>query len=229
MKRIIFDIETIGKDFESLDKPIQDYLLQWADTEEKEEEIKERLGLSPVTGEIVAIGLLEPDTMKGKVYFQAPREDPFLPFEENGIWYETGTEEEILKKFWLEIKDYDQIITFNGRGFDCPFILIRSAFHKIRPLKDIMPSRYNNSHTDLLDQLTFYGATRKYRLDIWCRFFGIRSPKEEGITGVDVKELFMKGRYLEIARYCMRDLIATKELFDYWDQYIRFRSDRNGS
>lgn len=224
-KRIIFDIETVGKDFESLEQPIQDYLLRWADTEEKEEEIKERLGLYPVTGEIVAIGLFDPDTAKGKVYFQAPASDPFLPFEENGIWYETGTEEEILNKFWNEIKDYDQIITFNGRGFDCPFILIRSALYRIRPSKDIMPNRYNNSHTDLLDQLTFYGITRKYSLDIWCRFFGITSPKEEGITGLQVKELFMKGKYLEIARYCARDLIATKKLFEYWDQYIRFRSD----
>jgi DNA polymerase elongation subunit (family B) len=225
MKRLIFDIETIGKDFESLDEHIQDYLLQRADTEEKEEEVKERLGLSPVTGEIVAIGLLDPDTMKGKVYFQAPRESPFLPFEENGIWYETGTEEEILNKFWIEIKDCDQVITFNGRSFDCPFILIRSALYRIKPSRELMPNRYSNSHTDLLDQLTFFGVTRKYSLDIWCRFFGIKSPKDEGITGVDVKELYKKGEYLEIARYCARDLLATRELFDYWDRFIRFKQD----
>ncbi len=222
MKRIIFDIETVGKDLDSLDEGIKDYLLQWADTEEKEEEVKERLGLSPVTGEIVAIGLLDPDTMRGKVYFQAPLSNPFLPFEEDGIWYETGTEEEILHRFWDEVKDCDQIITFNGRGFDCPFILIRSALYRIKPTKDLMPNRYNSSHTDLLDQLTFFGITRRYGLDIWCRFFGIRSPKEEGITGHEVKELFMKGQYLEIARYCARDLIATKRLFDYWDNYIRY-------
>jgi len=225
MKRIIFDIETIGKDFDTLDENIQNYLLQWADTEEKEEEIKERLGLSPVTGEIVAIGLLDPDTMKGKVYFQAPEDEPFLPFEEDGIWYETGTEEEILIKFWNDVKDCDQIITFNGRSFDCPFILIRSALYKIKPSRELMPNRYNNSHTDLLDQLTFFGATRKYRLDIWCRFFGIKSPKEEGITGFDVKDLFQRGQYIEIARYCARDLTATKQLFDYWDKYIRFKQD----
>jgi len=225
MKRIIFDIETIGKDFDTLDENIQNYLLQWADTEEKEEEIKERLGLSPVTGEIVAIGLLDPDTMKGKVYFQAPEDEPFLPFEEDGIWYETGTEEEILIKFWNDVKDCDQIITFNGRSFDCPFILIRSALYKIKPSRELMPNRYNNSHTDLLDQLTFFGATRKYRLDIWCRFFGIKSPKEEGITGLNIKDLFQQGQYIEIARYCARDLIATKQLFDYWDRYIRFKQD----
>ncbi len=171
----------------------------------------------------MAIGLLDPDSMKGKVLFQAPDTDPFLPFEEGGIWYETGTEESILHKFWDEIRDCEQIITFNGRGFDCPFIIIRSALYKIKPSKDLMPNRYNSSHTDLLDQLTFFGATRKYRLDIWCRFFGIRSPKEEGITGVDVKDLFRQGQYLEIARYCARDLIATKQLFDYWEQYIKYK------
>lgn len=35
MPRIIFDIETVGKDFESLDKATQEYLLRYAETEDK--------------------------------------------------------------------------------------------------------------------------------------------------------------------------------------------------
>ena len=34
MSRIIFDIETAGKDFDSLDKGTQEYLLKWAESEE---------------------------------------------------------------------------------------------------------------------------------------------------------------------------------------------------
>ena len=95
---------------------------------------------------------------------------------------------EILEKFWNTVKSYREIITFNGRGFDCPFILIRSAVHKIKPTKDLMPNRYNGTHIDLLDQLTFYGASRRrFSLDMWCKTFGIKSPKEEGITGYDIK------------------------------------------
>src|SRR5512134_2644578 len=113
MSRIIFDIETAGKDFKSLEKPVQDYLLRWAESDEERKEVEESLSLYPLTGEIISIGMLNPDTSKGAVYFQNIS-DPVLPFEEEGIRYETGTEQEIIQKFWDAIKTYDQFITFNG-------------------------------------------------------------------------------------------------------------------
>jgi len=222
MPRIIFDIETVGKDFESLDKPVQEYLLKYAETSDEKEEIKDRLSFYPLTAEIVTIGLLDPDLQKGFAFFQTSG-DPLLPFEEDNVLYETGTEKEIIRKFWNVIKKYNQFITFNGRGFDCPFIMIRSAVHKIKPTRDLMPNRYNDAHIDLLDQLTFYGAyRRRFSLDMWCRAFGIKSPKESGITGYEVKDLYKAGRCLDIAKYCVGDLIATGELFTYWEKYIRF-------
>lgn len=224
MSRIIFDIETTGKDFGSLDKNTQDYLLRWAETEEDIKDVKESLSFYPLTGEIITIGLLNPETDKGAVYFQAP-ESGGSAFEENGIKFETGTEKEILEKFWNTVKSYTQFITFNGRGFDCPFILIRSAVHKIKPSKDLMPNRYNGPHIDLLDQLTFYGASRRrFSLDMWCKTFGIKSPKEDGITGYEIKDLFLNKRYVDIAKYCLGDIRATKELFYCWENYIKFNS-----
>lgn len=222
MHRIIFDIETVGKDFESLDKPIQEYLLKYAESENEKEEIKDRLSFYPLTAEIVTIGLLDPDTQKGYAFFQTSG-DPLLPFEEDNVLYETGTEKEIIDKFWNIIKNYNQFVTFNGRGFDCPFILVRSAINKIKPKKDLMPNRYSDTHIDLFDQLTFYGASRrKFNLDMWCRAFGIKSPKADGITGYEVKDLFRAGRCLDIARYCMGDIRATKELLNYWLNYIKY-------
>ncbi|MDI6744733.1 MAG: ribonuclease H-like domain-containing protein [Thermodesulfovibrionales bacterium] len=222
MSRIIFDIETSGKDFDSLEKSTQEYLLRWAETEDDIKDVKESLSFYPLTGEVITIGILNPATDKGAVYFQSS-ETQIAPFEENGIKFETGTEKEILEKFWNNVKSYREIITFNGRGFDCPFILIRSAVHKIKPTKDLMPNRYNGAHIDLLDQLTFYGASRrKFSLDMWCKTFGIKSPKEDGITGYDIKNLFADKRYLDIARYCIGDIRATKELFGYWENYIKF-------
>jgi uncharacterized protein YprB with RNaseH-like and TPR domain len=222
MSRVIFDIETIGVDFESLEPAQQEYLLRYAETEEDEEKVKDSLALYPLTGEIVAIGMLNPDSLRGVMYFQAP-ELQIEPFEENGIKFETGTEREILERFWDVIKSYDQFITFNGRTFDCPFIMIRSAINRIKPTRELMPNRYNGPHIDLLDQLTFYGATRRrFSLDMWCRAFGIKSPKVEGITGQDVQRLFREGRYLDIARYCVRDLFATRELLLHWETYLKF-------
>jgi hypothetical protein len=221
---MILDIETVGKDFESFDQTTQEYLLRYAETQDEKEEVKDRLSFYPHTAEIVTIGLFDPDAEKGIALFQTTGE-PLLPFEEDNVRYETGTEKEIIEKFWNVMKTCTQLITFNGRGFDCPFILIRSAVHKIKPTKDLMPNRYNGSHIDLLDQLTFYGASRRrFNLDTWCRTFGIKSPKEDGITGYEVKDLFKAGRHLDIARYCVGDLRATKGLLSYWEKYIRFSS-----
>ena len=222
MSRIIFDIETVGKDFDLLDAPTQEYLLKYAGTNDEKEEIKDRLSFYPLTAEIVTIGLLEPESGKGFVFFQTSGE-PLLPFEEDNILYETGTEQEIIRKFWNEIKRYRHFITFNGRSFDCPFILIRTAVNKIKPTRDLMPNRYADTHIDLFDQLQFFGASRRrFSLDMWCRTFGIKSPKAEGITGYEVKDLFKAGRCLDIARYCAGDLRATRELLFYWENYIRF-------
>lgn len=222
-KKIVIDIETIGKDFESFDEMSQEYLLKYAETDEEIAEAKEALSFSPLTGEIVAIGMLNPDTDKGAVYFQAPDSSP-EPLEEEGIQFVADTEEGILKRFWEAVRHYDQIITFNGRGFDAPFLMIRSAIHKLQPSKELMPNRYSSlSHVDLLDQLTFFGSVRrKFSLHMWCKAFGIKSPKEEGVTGLEVKSLFKEGKFTDIARYCVGDLHATKELFGYWDKHIRF-------
>jgi hypothetical protein len=227
--KIIIDIETIGEDFESLDEMSREYVIRFARTEEEIKAAKEGLGLSPLTGEIVAIGMLNPDTDRGAVFYQAP-EVLQEPVEEDGIEYIPDTEAGILRRFWEAVRHYDQVITFNGRGFDAPYLIIRSAVHRIRPTKELMPNRYSLAHADLLDLLTFYGAVRrKYSLHMWCRVFKIESPKQGGVTGYDVPELFRRREYLTIAKYCTGDLFATKKLYEYWDEYIRFRGGDGGA
>jgi len=147
-------------------------------------------------------------------------------FEENGIVFETGTEKEIITLFWERIKAYGQIITFNGRGFDIPYILLRGSIHRIVPSRNLMRYRYDfKEHCDLLDQLTFYGAIRKYNMDFYAKSFGLTSSKEEGMDGSMVGEFFRQKKYLDIARYCVRDLVTTKEIYDIWDKYIKIESN----
>ena len=235
MSRVIFDIETAGSEFEALDGPFKDYFLRFAESEDEVSAVKDSLSFYPLTAQIVAIGMLNPDSGRGAVYYQAPQnngagEELPLAFEENGLLFEAGSESGIIAKFWQAVKSYDQFLTFNGRCFDCPFIITRSALHKIEPTRDLMPNRYSNTHIDLLDQLTFFGAVRRrFSLDLWCRFFGIESPKQE-TCGHEVKELFRAGRGLDIARYCAGDLKATKSLLEYWDNYFQvpgFRKPNN--
>ncbi|MBI4085104.1 MAG: ribonuclease H-like domain-containing protein [Candidatus Liptonbacteria bacterium] len=235
-QKLVLDIETIGEDFDSLDKTTQENLTRWikkeseSDSEYKEalEELKNRLGFSPLTGEIVAIGILDCEKDEGVVYFQAPGKKISELKEENFV-FKQCSEKEMLERFWEGAKKYNYFVTFNGRMFDVPFLMIRSAVHGIRPSKDLMRGRYFSQqnfdavHVDLFDQLSFYGAMRrKGSLHLWSRAFGITSPKASGVTGDDVGRLFEEKKFLELARYNAGDLRATKELYERWEKYLNF-------
>lgn len=237
MSKLIFDIETIGEDFEKLDETTQDALTRWIKKEARDEEgymaaleeLKNGLGFSPLTGEVVAIGVLDADQEKGAVYYQHPGQSGEEE-EEGGIKLKALSEKEMLEKFWELAKQYDEFVTFNGRGFDVPFLMVRSAIHGLRPPKDLLSNRYLSlqkfgaKHIDLLDQLTFYGAVYRNRgnLHMWTRAFGIASPKADGVTGDDVGRLFKENKFIEIARYNIGDLRATRALYQYWEKYLRF-------
>ena len=224
--RLIFDIETIGADFDKLDKKSQDYILEFAKTPEEKEKKKEDLVFSPLTGEIVAIGILNPDTSKGAVYFRDPSGKLSKESKNDVQYIPLASEKEVLKEFWQTALLYDQFITFSGHSFDCPYLTIRSAILKIKPTKKLMGYRFTKAqdlHIDLYDQLTNFGAIREGRrnLHMWCQAFNIKSSKTEGVTGDNVGQLFRGGKYFDIAQYCAGDLWATKELFNYWDKYVK--------
>jgi 3'-5' exonuclease len=234
--KLIIDIETIGHDFDSFDKATQDNLTRWIEAESETEQeyeaalknLKDGLGFSPLTGEIVAIGVLDHNKQQGVVYYQAPDAD-LSETVENNITYKPMTEAAMLDAFWKGALQYQHFITFNGRQFDAPFMMLRSAVHGVRPTKDLTRARYlyqqspDAVHIDLLDQLSFYGAVRrKGTLHLYTRAFGIKSPKADGIEGDDVGRLFKEKKYLDIARYNAGDLFATSKLYEKWENYLRF-------
>ena len=233
MPTLIFDIETTGENFDSLDKTSQGVLTRWLKKSSKSEEayevglknIKEGMGLSPWTGEIASVGVLDYEKNKGAVYFQST--DKKQEFEEDDIKYKSLSEKEMLINFWQGVKGYNNFVSFNGRSFDIPFLMIRSAINKIRPTKNLLSNRYlsyqsaNAKHIDLLDQFSFYSAVyRKPSLHLCCRAFGIESPKTKGITGDDINKLFIEKKFKDIARYNALDLFATAKLYKYWQDYI---------
>lgn len=231
MPRLIFDIETVGVKFDSLDDKSQELLLRFAETPEDIEAIKEGLGFSPLTGQVVAIGVLNPETDKGAVYFLSPDGSHEKKEDEDVQYIPHQTEKELLKSFWDASAHYDQFITFNGRSFDAPYLMIRSAINKIKPAKNLMTYRYESdqygktiTHLDLLDRLTFFGAVRrKGSLHMWCQAFGIESPKSKGISGEDVAQLFKDKKYMDIAKYCFDDVLATEKLWEYWEKYVNIK------
>ncbi len=220
MKRVVFDIETLAFPFENFDEVQQEYLLKFADTEEKREQALLQLNLYAPTARIIAIGMFNPDTNQGKVFYQSDVKEEYTS-EDGQVGFVSGDEKEILVWFWNAIKHYDQFITFNGRSFDCPFIMLRSAILGVVPSRNLVPYRYDTKiHCDLLDQLSFYSAVKKFNLDFYCKTFGIKSPKSEGITGLDLGPLYREGKFREIAEYCLGDVIATAHLFNRWNEFL---------
>ena len=136
------------------------------------------------------------------------------------------TEAAMLRDFWEGARLYDTFVTFNGRAFDIPFIILRSLVHGITPTRNLMSNRYLSSqrdtrHIDLQDQLSFYGAVaRKQPLHLYCRAFGIPSPKAEGVSGDDVTKLFAEKQYETIARYNSRDITATTQLYEVYKTHL---------
>lgn len=222
MSRVIIDIETLGFPIDSFDETQQTYLLKFAENEQERNEAIQKLSLYPTTAQIIAIGMYNPETNRAKVLFQS--DEKVDTFSEDEIThFVSGTEKEILTWFWEDVVRFEQFITFNGRGFDCPFLMLRSAILEIKTTRNLMPYRYDPSvHCDLLEQFTFYGALRKFSLDFYCKTFCIESPKSHGITGLDMGKLYEEKRFREIAEYCLGDLKATAELFCRWETYLKF-------
>ena len=223
MSVVVFDIETLGFDFATFDEAQQEYLMKFADTDEKRQAELLKLNLSALTARIIAIGMLNPETMGGKVFYQSTESERFTS-DDGKVEYLSGDERFVLQSFWESVDRYDRIVTFNGRAFDGPFIMLRSAMLGIPAGRNLVGYRFDATrHCDLLDQLTFYGATRKFNLDFYCKAFGIKSPKSDGITGLDLGPLFREGKFREIASYCLGDIVATSELYKRWASFISIK------
>lgn len=221
MERLVFDVETVGVPWESLDPGIQESLLRSSKSDEERQEVQDSLSLFPVTAQVVCVALYSPEQDHAAVFFQAPQGGASRVRDEKAVFVPC-TEKELLVHFWEAAGRAKQVITFNGRGFDCPFLLVRSAANRVRPALDLMPNRYSNQHVDLMDQFTWFGAVRRrFSLDAWCGALGVEQPKRE-VHGSDVAALYAAGEYMTIARYCLGDAMATAQLFDLWSKYMRY-------
>ena len=235
MPTLVFDIETTAQPLENFDEVQQEYLLRDAGKIPDEtaratrrDEIVRMFSLWPLTGHVVCIAMLNAESQRGQVLYTA--ED----FEEDAVeggpveFMPCADELELLTAFWDVARHYDSVVTFNGRGFDVPFLYLRSAVLNVPVTKkNWLGYRYAvEPHCDLAEQFTFYnvsgreGAARKFNLDFYCKSFGIDSPKAHGVTGMDVPQMIAAGQFREIAEYCLRDVRATVELYRVWKERL---------
>ncbi len=218
MTTVVFDIETVGVSWDGLDEAQRAYLLKNAKTEEEQRLVPEWLSLWPMTGRIVVLAMQNIETGHGRVWYEKNDGRTEGKSEDDLFDFIGDTEAAFLEEFWAAIARFDRFVTFNGRGFDCPWLMLRSAVNGVRPSRNLMGYRYSvKPHVDLLEVLTFFGsggnAARKFNLDFFCKTFGVESPKEQGMDGYSVAPYYRQGRLMEIARYCRRDVEATAALY----------------
>ncbi len=140
-------------------------------------------------------------------------------------------EEDIIAHFFEFIEsDNPRLVSFNGRGFDMPMLLIRAMKYNLSLhafFDNNNPSlgknkwenyrqRYSEGfHTDLLDSLGQFGAVRGLKLDTLCTMMGI--PGKYDVSGDQVMELFHRGELDKIREYCQSDVLNT-----YW-LYLKYQ------
>jgi uncharacterized protein YprB with RNaseH-like and TPR domain len=227
MATLIFDIETVGKDWNSVPESTQYALTKWigmhpvSDLEKDRlsEVAKETLGLSPFTGEVISLAMYDLERKQGAVYYEA---DDSVTDHTSGDWkYKVRTEKDLLEDFWETARSYDVFVTFNGRTFDVPFLLHRSLMLGVRPTQELTGQRYLNLqkppyHIDLLDEFSFYGAMqRRPSLQLLCESYGIPYEKS-GMGGEDITEFFAQKKFRDIAEKNAADVVATTTLFEKW-------------
>jgi len=221
----IVDIECVGPEWDELDAHTREYLTNRAQnkarwdrldlTEEQAEEVAaERMALDLGLARIVAIGVYMIDLDRALVLVD---ESGLQNWSLGATVVERHSEAGLIRRFWEVLADrrVGRIVTFNGRGYDGPNLMVRSAMYGIVCGRNLVGYRYDiKDHADLADCLSFQGATRSgYDLDYWCRRMGITTPKALGIDGSDVGPLFREGRTDLIGEYLARDLRGTGQLW----------------
>jgi 3'-5' exonuclease len=217
MTTVVFDIETVSFPWLELDALQREKLTRWAEDHEDFLRRKKNGSLSPYTGKVIVIGMQNPDTNRGIVWFEEPGGRTARQSADGLFEYIGCDEPAMLAEFWKTVEKFDRFVTFNGRTFDGPFLSIRSAVHGISPSKNLIGKRFEfAAAVDLMEVLTFQGAVARDQqpnLHAACVAFGIPSPKSEEMHGYAVGDAYREGRLEEILEYCRRDVEATAALY----------------
>jgi 3'-5' exonuclease len=152
-----------------------------------------------------------------------------LVIEEDGVIRQCGAlgrdretrqfhmdEARTLKAFWKLVAGFregkDLFIGHNLLDFDLPFLYKRSCIHGIKPSVRLSFRRFQPS--PVFDTMWEWTKWRKLiSLHELAQALGIPSPKESGVDGLEIYDLYQQGRHEEIAEYCMRDVKCTREVF----------------
>jgi hypothetical protein len=218
LQTLVFDIEVAGFPWKEVDEITRGYLLEREQDPQRREAVPERLALYPGLGKVIAIGMWLVEQDRGLILLEGESAEEHTWEKVPHSKILRGSEEDVLRKFWEIVAPRRgrpaRLVTYNGRTYDGPVLMTRSAQLGVAPTRNLVPYRYDISdHCDLFDVFTFQGAVRdRYSLDYWCRRFDVESPKGS-IDGSQVGRAYREGRIDDIGEYCLRDVRATAELY----------------
>jgi predicted PolB exonuclease-like 3'-5' exonuclease len=149
--------------------------------------------LSPITGQVLVIGLLEGDQVK----------------------YLYGEEKSFLEQFWTIVRDAmfksDCLVGFNCNTFDLPFLMKRSWALGVKPPIFLRSGRYWNQYIIDLREIWQLGDRQAHGgLDQISKFFGMSGKAGDG---KDFAALWESDQEKALA-YLKQDLLLTKGLYD---------------
>ena len=224
---LVFDIETVpATNRRKLPNTVAESLGKFADR--KDMDTNAAMGLSPFFGKVVSLAIGEGDVediarQRVTVLAVPPagQEDDEYP-----DWMRPMTEADLIRAFWILASAAETVVTFNGRGFDVPFLVGRSLVHGIPARVDLMGNRYAlRPHLDLYTTVMQARGMGPGSLDTICWALGIESPKGE-MDGSMVAPAYEKGNIEEIAEYNAADVIATTRVYQrVRDLVLRYRTD----
>ncbi|MCA8976033.1 MAG: ribonuclease H-like domain-containing protein [Planctomycetes bacterium] len=233
-RTLVFDIETVPAfDRKQLPTSVGEALTGFAARQHTEPDLIEAearkfMGLSPFFGKVVSIAIgdgdAEPGSGDDEVTVLAVPPDGF-EIEDCPPWLRLMSEADMLRAFWALCSRAEVVVSFNGRGFDIPFVVTRSLIHGVPARVDLASQRFAlRPHLDLLEILTQRGRGPS-KLDVVCWALGIESPKG-AMDGSMVAPAYARGEIVKIAEYNAHDVRATSAVYrKVRDMVLRYRAD----
>lgn len=139
--------------------------------------------------------------------------DEQYAFRRIGVIGEHDDEVGMLRDFSSFVEQWrPHLVTFNGRSFDLPVIMLRCLRHGV-PLHFFFQDRdyryrfTDAGHIDLYDFLSEHGAARVGSLDAIAHVIGL--PGKVGVDGSQVEALYNAGQIQNIKNYCLMDVAQT--------------------
>ncbi|MCC6650657.1 MAG: ribonuclease H-like domain-containing protein [Candidatus Eisenbacteria bacterium] len=202
---IIVDCETLAiEGAEALTEPVS-APVNYKDPEkiaayiaEKQRDQIEKAALYPYTSRIIALGYCYETDEVNRVE----------------VINNEGREATVLREFWSAVVGPSgnvlPLVTFNGRAFDLPLLMVRSRLLGVPNAPELNVDRYRSPHPDLLDILTFRGALPARSLTWFATRFGLNTS--DAFSGREIAQLYEDGNWDAIRSHCDSDVTLTRQL-----------------